>query len=153
MIGRGRYFSTCFPPVNAFRSIYEATKEDFLSTEQNTLSMFAQNTFKIVKSFNAEFSAWYSSLSFWNRTFKTKSIRGLNMAFQKCFFDEKLSTKQGFIVILYTSSWRGTTQSGDVKMEGGSRQVQFNLIYNFGRKDIKKERSKDTGIEDEKGRF
>jgi outer membrane receptor protein involved in Fe transport len=143
--------------LNAYKSIYEATNEDFLSTKQNTLSLFAQNTFKITKSFNAEVSGWYSSPSVWSGTFHTKSIGSLNIAFQRKFIDDKLSAKLGFNDILYTSSWRGTTQFGDLRIDGGggsdSRQVQFNLTYNFGGNDIKKARSRDTGIEDEKDRL
>jgi hypothetical protein len=143
--------------ANASRSIYEATNEDFLSTEQNTLSLFAQNTFKITKSFNAEVSGWYSSPAIWSGTYKIKSLGALNIAFQKKFFDDKLSAKLGFNDILYTSSWRGTTQFGDLRIDGSggsdSRQVQFNLAYNFGGSDIKKARSRDTGIEEEKNRL
>lgn len=146
-----------FFTINAFKSIYEATNEHFLSTEQNTLSLFAQNTFKITESFSAEVSGWYSSPSIWSGTFQTKSIGSLNIAFQKKFFNDKLTTKLGFNDIFYTSSWRGTTQFGDLKIDGGggsdSRQVQFNLAYNFGENEIKKARTRDTGIEDEKGRL
>jgi outer membrane receptor protein involved in Fe transport len=146
-----------FFTINAFKSIYEATNEDFLSTEQNTLSLFAQNTFKITENFSAEVSGWYSSPSIWSGTFQTKSIGSLNIAFQKKFFNDKLTTKLGFNDIFYTSSWRGTTQFGDLKIDGGggsdSRQVQFNLAYNFGGNEIKKARTRDTGIEDEKGRL
>lgn len=143
--------------MNAFRSIYEATNEDFLSTKQNTLSLFAQNTFKITDTFSAEVSGWYSSPSIWSGTFQTRSIGSLNIAFQKKFLDDKLTAKLGFNDILDTSSWRGTTQFGDLIIDGGggsdSRQVQFNLAYNFGSKDIKKARNRDTGIEEEKGRL
>lgn len=143
--------------VNAYRSIYEATDEDFLSTKQYTLSTFAQNTFKITKSFSAEVSGWYSSPSIWSGTFETKSIGSLNIAFQKKFLDDKLTAKLGFNDILYTSSWRGTTQFGDLRIDGGggsdSRQVQFNLTYNFGGSDVKKARTRSTGIEEEKDRL
>lgn len=143
--------------LNAAKSIYEATNEDFRSTEQNTVSLFAQNTFKIIKSFSAEVSGWYSSPAIWNGTYKIESLGSLNIAFQKKFFDDKLTAKLGFNDILYTSSWRGTTQFGNLKIDGGggsdSRQVQFNLAYNFGGNEIKKARSRDTGIEDEKGRL
>ncbi|MEO6347186.1 MAG: outer membrane beta-barrel family protein, partial [Aquaticitalea sp.] len=146
------YFS-----LNAYKSIYEATNEDFLSTEQNTLSLYAQNTFKITKSFSAEVSGWYSSPSVWGGTYETKSLGSLNIAFQKKFLEDALTARLGFNDILYTSPWRGTTQFGELRIDGNggndSRQVQFNLTYNFGRNDIKKARNRDTGIEDEKNRL
>jgi outer membrane receptor protein involved in Fe transport len=146
------YFS-----LNAYKSIYEATNEDFLSTEQNTLSLYAQNTFKITKNFSAEVSGWYSSPSVWGGTYETKSLGSLNIAFQKKFLDDALTARLGFNDILYTSPWRGTTQFGNLRIDGSgggdSRQVQFSLTYNFGSNDIKKARTRDTGIEDEKNRI
>jgi outer membrane receptor protein involved in Fe transport len=146
------YFS-----LNAYKSIYEATNEDFLSTEQNTLSLYAQNTFKITKNFSAEVSGWYSSPSVWGGTYETKSLGSLNIAFQKKFLDDALTARLGFNDILYTSPWRGTTQFGNLRIDGSgggdSRQVQFSLTYNFGSNDIKKARNRDTGIEDEKNRI
>jgi len=39
--------------------------------------------------------------------------------------------------------------------DGGndSRQVRFNLTYNFGSNEVKKARKRDTGLEDEKNRI
>ncbi|NNE31045.1 MAG: outer membrane beta-barrel protein, partial [Winogradskyella sp.] len=143
--------------VNAYRSIYEATNPDFVSTEQNTLSLYAQNTFKLPKGITAEVSGWYSSPSVWGGTYETRSLGSLNLAFQKKFFNDKLTARLGFNDILYTSPWQGTTRFGNLFIDGSggndSRQVRFNLTYNFGRDDIKKARKRDTSIEDEKERI
>ena len=156
IINFGVSYPTSFS-LNASRNIYEATNEDFLSTKQNTLSLYAQNTFKITKSFSTEVSGWYSSPSVWGGTYETKSLGSLNIAFQKKFLDDKLNARLGFNDILFTSPWRGNTQFGNLSIIGSgggdSRQVQFNLTYNFGSNDIKKARNRDTGIEDEKNRI
>ncbi|APY09329.1 TonB-dependent receptor [Winogradskyella sp. J14-2] len=146
------YFS-----LNAYRSIYEATNPDFVSTKQNTLSLYAQNTFKLPKDITFEVSGWYSSPSVWGGTYETRSLGSLNLAFQKKFFDEKLTARLGFNDILFTSPWQGSTRFGDLFIDGNggsdSRQVRFNLTYNFGRNEIKKARKRDTGIENEKNRM
>ena len=146
------YFS-----VNAFRSIYEATNPDFNELSQNTLSFYAQNTFKLPKGFRAELSGWYSSPSVWGGTYETRSIGSLNFAIQKRFFDDKLTARLSFNDILFTSPWEGTTEFGNLTINGDgggdSRQVRFNLAYNFGRNEIKKARKRDTGLEDEKNRI
>ncbi|MDT0559147.1 TonB-dependent receptor [Ichthyenterobacterium sp. W332] len=146
------YFS-----LNAYRSIYEATNEDFLEISQNTMSFYAQNTFKLPKGFRAEVSGWYSSPSVWGGTYQTKSLGSLNIAVQKKFFDDKLTARLAFNDVLFTSPWQGDTQFGDLTINGDggndSRQVRFNLIYNFGRNEIKKARSRETGLEDEKNRI
>ncbi len=146
------YFS-----LNAFRSIYEATNPDFNEVSQNTLSFYAQNTFKLPKGLRAEISGWYSSPSVWGGTYETRSIGSLNLAVQKRFFDDKLTARLSFNDILFTSPWEGTTEFGNLIINGDgggdSRQVRFNLTYNFGRNEIKKARKRDTGLEDERNRI
>lgn len=143
--------------INAYRSIYEATNPDFVSTQQNTLSLYAQNTFKLPKKFTIEVSGWYSSPSVWGGTYETRSLGSLNLAFQKRFLDDKLTARLGFNDVLFTSPWQGTTQFGNLFIDGNggsdSRQVRFNLTYNFGGSEIKKTRKRKTGIENEKSRI
>ena len=143
--------------LNAYRSIYEATNPDFVETQQNTLSLYAQNTFKLSKGLIAEVSGWFNSPTVWAGTYQTESLGALNIAFQKRFMDDKLTARLAFNDILFTSPWRGTTRFGNLFIDGNggsdSRQVRFNLTYNFGRNEIKKERKRKTGIEDEKNRI
>lgn len=146
------YFS-----VNAYRSIYKATNPDFVSIAQNTLSLYAQNTFKLPKAITFEVSGWYSSPSVWGGTYQTKSLGSLNLAFQKKFLKDKLTARLGFNDILFTSPWQGTTRFGELFIDGNggsdSRQIRFNLTYNFGSDEVKKARKRQTGIEDEKDRI
>jgi len=143
--------------LNAYRSIFEATNPDFLPVSQNTLSFYAQNTFNLPKGFKAEISGWYSSPSIWGGTYQTKSLGALNLAFQKKFFDDKVTARLSFNDVLFTSPWRGDTEFGDLRISGNgggdSRQVRFNLNYRFGNKEVKKARSRKTGLEDEKRRL
>ncbi len=146
------YFS-----LNAYRSIFEATNPDFLPISQNTLSFYAQNTFKLPKGFRAEVSGWYSSPSIWGGTYQTKSLGSLNIACQKKFMDDKITARLSFNDVLFTSPWRGITEFGNLTINGNgggdSRQVRFNLSYNFGSNEVKKARKRKTGLEDEKNRI
>ncbi len=146
------YFS-----VNAYRSIFEATNTDFIPISQNTLSLYAQNTFKLPKGFKAEVSGWYSSPSIWGGTYRTKSLGSLNIALQKKILNDKFTARLAFNDILYTSPWQGDTQFGNLIINGDggndSRQVRLNLTYNFGRNEIKKAKKRTTGLEDEKNRL
>jgi len=142
--------------LNAFRSMFEATNEDFNAISQNTLSFYAQNTFKLPSNWRAEVSGWYSSPSIWGGTYETRSIGSLNLAIQKKFFSDKMTLRVAVNDVLFTSPWQGDTRFGDVVIlgDGGndSRQFRVNLTYNFGRNEIRKARKHDTGIEDEKAR-
>ena len=146
------YFS-----VNAYRSIFEANNSDFIPISQNTLSLYAQNTFKLPWALRAEVSGWYSSPSIWGGTYRTRSLGSLNLAIQKQFFNDKLTARLAVNDVLFTSPWQGDTQFGNLVIAGNgggdSRQVRFNLAYNFGRDEIRKARNRQTGLEDEKGRI
>ncbi|QBA64784.1 TonB-dependent receptor domain-containing protein [Muriicola soli] len=146
------YFS-----LNAYISNYKANSPEFLPVKQETLSFYIQNTFSLPKGLRMEVSGWYSSPSVWGGTYQTASLGSLNLAFQKKFFQDRLTGRLSFNDILYTIPWRGTTQFGDLFIDGSggsdSRQVAFSLTYDFGRKEIKKARSRKTGLEDEKGRI
>lgn len=143
--------------VNAYRSMFEATNEDFNAISRNTLSLYAQNTFKLPNKWRAEVSGWYSSPSIWGGTYETRSLGSLNLAVQKKFMDDKMTLRLAVNDVLYTSPWRGDTRFGNLSImgDGGndSRQFRVNLTYNFGRNEIRKARKRDTGIEDEKGRI
>ena len=143
--------------LNAFRTEFEANSPDFVPLEQNTLSFYGQNTFKLPKGYRMEVSGWFSSPSIWGGTYETESLGSLDIAFQKKFFSDKMTARLAFNDILYTIPWRGTTQFGDLRIDGNggsdSRQVRFTLTYNFGRDEIKKARDRKTGIEDEQNRI
>ena len=68
--------------------------------------------------------------------------------------DDKLNVRIGIDDILFTSPWSGTTQFGDLFIDGSgggdSRQFKMNLTYNFGSNEVKKARNRKTGIEDKK---
>lgn len=142
--------------LNAYRSMFEATNEDFNPISRNSLSFYAQNTFKLPNNWRAEVSGWYSSPSIWGGTYETRSLGSLNLAVQKKFFDDKMTLRVAVNDVLFTSPWAGDTRFGDVVILGNggndSRQFRVNLTYNFGRNEIKKARNRDTGIEAEKSR-
>lgn len=146
------YFS-----LNAYRSIYEATNDDFVALSQNTLSFYGQNTFTLPKGFKLEVSGWYSSPSVWGGTYQTRSLGSFNMALQKKFLDDNLTIRLAANDIFFTSPWQGDTRFGDLFIQGSggydSRQFSINLSYNFGRSEIKAARKRKTGIENEKDRI
>lgn len=146
------YFS-----LNAYISDYKPTSPEFLAVKQETVSFYAQNTFTLSKGFKMEVSGWFSSPSIWGGTYATKSLGSLNLAFQKKFFDDKVTGRLSFNDILYTVPWRGTTQFGNLFIDGNggsdSRQMAFSFTYDFGRNEIKKARKRKTGLEDENKRI
>ncbi len=146
------YFS-----LNAYISDFKATSEEFLPIRQETLSFYAQNTFTLSKTTRMEISGWYSSPSIWGGTYQTESLGSLNVALQKKLFDNRFTARVSFNDILFTVPWNGTTQFGELFINGqggsDSRQVAFGLTYDFGRTEIKKARKRKTGLTDENDRI
>lgn len=146
------YFS-----LNAYISDFKATSDQFLPIRQETLSFYAQNTLTLSKTLRMEISGWYSSPSIWGGTYQTQSLGSLNLAFQKKLFDNRFTARLSFNDILFTVPWNGTTQFGDLFIDGrggsDSRQVAFGLTYDFGRNEIKKARKRKTGLQDENDRI
>lgn len=143
--------------LNAYTSSYKANSPEFISLKQETLSLYAQNTFSLPKDIRMEVSGWYSSPSVWGGTYTIKALGSLNLAFQKKFLADKLTARLSFNDILYTIPWQGTNQFGNLFIDGSggsdSRQVAFSLSYDFGRDEIKKARNRKTGLEEEKDRI
>ena len=146
-----------YTSLNAFSSRYISTDPSFKSMRQETLNIFGQNTFNIGKDLTMEVSGWFNSPSVWGGTYRTSSLGSLDIAFQKKFLNKKLNARIAFSDILYTSPWRGASEFGGVSISGDggndSRQVRFSLSYNFGRDEVKKARTRNTGVEDEKNRI
>ncbi len=143
--------------VSGIYSRYIATDPSFNSLNQETLNIFGQNTFNLPSEITMEVSGWFNSPSVWGGTYRTDSLGSLDLAFQKKFLNKKLNARIAFSDILYTSPWKGENQTEDfiIYGDGGndSRQVRFSLSYNFGRDEVKKARTRSTGVEDEKNRI
>ena len=143
--------------ANAFQSKYIATSATFTSITQETLSLYGQNTFILPKAFSFEVSGWFSSPSVWGGTYRTKSIGSLDLAIQKQFLNKKLNLRVAVSDVLFTSPWRANSKFPNLVISGNggndSRQVRFNLSYNFGSEQIKKEINRNSGLEDEKNRI
>lgn len=146
-----------FFSLNAFHSSFKAKDENFVPISQNTLSFYGQNNFTLPKGFQLEISGWYSSPSVWGGTYETRSLGSLDAAVQKKFFKDQLNLRVAVSDIFFTSPWQGDTRFGNVFIRGNggweSRQFRVNLSYNFGSKEVKSARKRNTGIDDENKRI
>lgn len=143
--------------VNAYNSRYIPTNPSFTALTQETLNLYAQNTFKLPKGVTMELSGWFNSPSVWGGTYRTESLGALDIAFQKKFLKDKLNARVAVSDIFFTSPWKGTTEFANVIISGSggndSRQLRFSVSYNFGNDQVKKAQSRNTGLEDEKNRI
>ncbi|MEM7484194.1 MAG: TonB-dependent receptor [Bacteroidota bacterium] len=143
--------------INASLNDFEATSPEFLAISQESLDFYGQSTFSIPENWQFEVSGWYSSPSIWGGTYQTRSQGAVDVAVQKRFLNEKLSARLAVTDIFFTSPWRGTTQFGDLFIDGNggydARRLVFSLTYDFGRNEVKKARKRKTGIDEENERI
>ncbi len=146
-----------YASVDAYRSSYTSTNPKFIPINQNTLSFYAQNTLSLPAGYRLELSGWFSSPSIWAGTYHTRSLGSLDMAVQKSFLKKALSLRVAVSDVLHTSNWTGTTQYGQLYIEGSggyeSRQLRIGLSYSFGKKTVKAVADKKSGAEEEKDRI
>ncbi|AXT19094.1 TonB-dependent receptor [Flavobacteriaceae bacterium AU392] len=131
------------------------TDEAFIPISQETFGFYAQNTIRLPKDFKLEVSGWFSSPSIWGGTYEIESLGSLNLAIQKSW--KQWTAKITLNDALFTIPWNGTTQFGDLFIDGrggsDSRNVNFYVQYSFGNSDVKKARKRKGSLEDEKGRI
>jgi iron complex outermembrane receptor protein len=143
--------------ASGFYSRYIPIDPSFIALEQETFNIYAQNTFNLPAAITMEVSGWFNSPSVWGGTYRVESLGSLDLAFQRKFLNKKLNARIAFSDIFFTSPWRGSTEFGDLIINGDggndSRQVRFSLNYNFGSDEVKKARTRNTGLEDEKNRI
>ncbi len=143
--------------VNAFRNRYIPTDPSFVALKQETLNIYGQNNITLPKKINLEISGWFNSPSVWGGTYRTESLGSLDIALQKKFLKDKLNVRIAVSDVLFTSPWSGRTEFANVIINGrggsDSRQLRFNLTYNFGNDQVKRAQNRNTGVEDEKNRI
>lgn len=143
--------------INLSYNAFKGKNSNFVALSQTTFNLYGQNTFNLPKGLKFEVSGWFNSPSIWGGTYLTKSLGSLDLALQKNFMKDKLNVRLSVSDIFFTSPWRGSMQFGDLKIQGGggweSRQGRLNLTYNFGGKDVKGSRRRNTGIDDENNRL
>ncbi len=146
-----------YASFNASHNVFKGKNDNFRSISQTTFNFYGQNTFTLPAGFKFEVSGWINSPSVWGGTYLTETLGSLDLALQKTFLKDKLSVRLAASDILFTSPWYGSMQFGALKIAGNggweSRQVRLNLTYNFGGKDVKAARKRNTGIEDENNRL
>ena len=120
-------------------------------------SFYAQNTFTLSPKLTLEVSGFYSSPSIWGGTYQTRSIGNVDLGLQSKVLKGQGNLKLTLSDVFFTQPWRGTSEFGGLRMvsSGGyeSRQIRLNFTYNFGNKQVKSARQRQTGAESEKGRI
>ncbi len=147
-----------FANVNTYYSHYKANFGEgrTIDLDVYAVNLYAQQTFKVAKATTIEVSGFYSSPSIWQGTFKTASIWSVDGGVQQTLFKGRATAKASVSDIFQTLRWSGTSNFAGqyLKVNGGndSRQLRLSFTYRFGSTQVKSNRQRKTGAEDESQR-
>jgi iron complex outermembrane receptor protein len=152
-----KWFSA-FINLNSYYTKYQA---DFgpgrtIDLDVFAMSAYLQNSFNLGKGWKGELTGYYNSPSIWQGTFKSKEMYGVDAGILKTLLKGKATAKVSVSDIFKTMQWGGVSEfTGQyISTRGGweSRQLKLNFTYRFGNNQVKAERQRKTGTEDENKR-
>ncbi|MFZ1676783.1 MAG: TonB-dependent receptor [Saprospiraceae bacterium] len=122
-----------------------------------TFNVYMQQSFILPKGFTFEVSGWYNSPGIWGGNFATNSMWSVDAGIQKKIWKERGNIKLGVSDIFDSMNWSGVNDFGALAMRahGGweSRQAKLNFTYLIGSSQVKGNRNRSTGLEDESKRI
>lgn len=143
--------------INIYRAFYTSDDEKFQPIERTTASLYGQISFRLPQSLTVQVSGWFNSPSVWGGTYLTKSMGSLDIALEKKLLNDRFSLRLAVNDVLFTSPWRGDMQYGGLSIQGrggwDSRRATLQLSYNFGNQQVKSNRKRKTGSEEESSRI
>jgi hypothetical protein len=127
-----------------------------IDINQTTWNIYHQSTFQLPAKVSLQLSGFYSSPSIWGANFRNRGFGGIEAGATRSFFKDRATLKVAVSDVLFTMQWAATQELGDLRsfVTGGweSRLLKVNFTYLFGNNQVKKERRRKTGLDDEKGR-
>ena len=147
-----------FANVNSYYSHYKANFGEgrTIDLDVYAVNVYAQQSFKVAKATTIEVSGFYSSPSIWQGTFKSAAIWSVDGGIQQTLFKGKATAKASVTDIFQTLRWSGVSNFAGqyMKVNGGneSRQLRLSFMYRFGSNQVKAERQRKSGADDESKR-
>jgi iron complex outermembrane recepter protein len=121
------------------------------------LSLYGQNTFKLPKDFTFEVSGWYNTGGVWGGAYVTDAQGAIDLGLQKKLFKEQGTLKLSFTDILETAPWHShNVYAGIVILAHGnweSQQLRASFTWRFGNRQMKNQRQRTTGSDEEQRRI
>jgi hypothetical protein len=144
--------------MNVFYLSFEAPNlgGQALKTGKTAFQYKVQNTFVIVKGFNAELSGSYES-PFDYGTLSLQSRYSVDMGLSKSLFNKKASLKLALSDVFNTNETNLTSAYPGLKynlyQKNDTQLGKVSFSYRFGKSEIKPARKRSIGTESEQGRM
>jgi len=144
-----------FANMNANYSHYKA---DFgsgrtIDLKPFAVSVYAQNSLRFAKTWQAEVTGFYNSPTVWQGAFQSRTMWSVDAGLQKQLFNKKATLKASVSDLFNSMKFKGKTdfagQKSDVDVKWESRQFKLALTWRFGNNGVKAARQRNTGAEEE----
>ena len=121
-----------------------------------TGNIYAEQNVKLGKGWSLQLSGWYNTKGYWG-TMESRAQGMMDFGVKKSFDEGKGQLRLRFGDLLNTAGWGGVnalTPNLYMKAAGTweARTVTVGVSYRFGSNDVKGERQRKTGLDDEKNR-
>lgn len=143
-----------------FKAFYKARFPEYtfdLATPIAT-NLYMEHSITLPKNMAFEVSGWFNSGNIWGGSMVSKAQGSLDLGWKKNILQGNGSIKVGFTDLLHTAGWGSTSTvipgfyfKGSGQWE--SQRLNINFTYRFGNSQVKSERQRKTGLEDEKNRI
>ncbi|MBW0178585.1 TonB-dependent receptor [Sediminibacterium sp.] len=131
--------------------------ENEVKTDIPMFGAYMQHSFTLGGGYTAELSGWFSGPSIWGATWKTRSLGGLDLGFQKQVLKKQGTVKLSVTDIFFTNPWTASSNFGGLYINGSgrneSRTVRLAFSWRFGNSQVKAARQRQTGLETEAKRI
>ena len=125
--------------------------------QATTFNIYMQHSYALPKDFVFEISGWYNSPGIWGGNFATGDMWSVDVGIQKKLWNNRGNIKLGVSDLFDSMNWEGQNDFGALAMyaHGGwdSRQAKLNFTYLIGNNQVKGNRDRNTGLEDESKRI
>lgn len=143
--------------LNAFYNLFQGPYlGEQVSNEQFSFNMNINNRFTLPAGFSAELGGMYNSPRVMGIA-RIRSQYALNAGVQKVFWDKKATLRLNVSDIFNTMRFDDEVQFANMnyrtQRRWESRVARLTFTYRFGNKDVKPERSRRTGSEEEQRRL
>jgi hypothetical protein len=117
-----------------------------------------EHTFNLSSTSFFEVSGWANSASVWQGSWLSEPQGSFDLGYKKIVMNGNGNIKIGISDLFFTAPWRAGSEAIPgliIKGNGAweSRKVSFNFTYKFGNSNVKAQRNRKTGLDEENKRI
>lgn len=146
--------------ASLYKAFFKARFPEYSFDVQTPIAfnLYMEHTFTLSQNSFFEVSGWANSASVWQGSWLSEPQGSLDLGYKQIIMGGKANIKIGISDIFFTAPWRAGSEAIpglSIKGNGAweSRKVSVNFNYKFGNSNVKAQRNRKTGLEEENKRI